>query len=185
MLSQAPREQRLQALMVSVAQASAAVSRFCDRAEHLEITDVSAIREAGATLRSAAVELARGQGVDIIGAYLVRLQIVEARRAVVADEWAAPETLAGPVTWEVLQQIQAKHDAVYHADVTGMSKAEQIRHYSFHLAKLVGALASEIGRASLSQEFRQTRLPDLLLFGVKLSTLVDERLSSHEIEGGT
>ena len=51
---------------------------------------------------------------------------------------------------------------------------EQLRHYAFHLAKLAGAAAQAADGDE--SDFLARRLPDLLLFGVKLATLTNEPL---------
>jgi hypothetical protein len=71
--------------------------------------------------------------------------------------------------------VQWEHDRRYHLDVFGLSRYEQLRHYAFHLAKLAGA-ASE----SDDRDF-QRRLPDVLLFGLKLATLMSEQLPDTTI----
>jgi hypothetical protein len=74
-----------------------------------------------------------------------------------------------------LQRVQWEHDRHYHAEVLGLSRYEQLRHYAFHLAKLAGA-AAETASGDDERDFFACRLPDLVLFGPKLGTLTNEQL---------
>jgi hypothetical protein len=155
---------------------SASVSGYCDRAEHLEPTDPKLIRSAGAALRSLAVEIAAEYGVDLILAYRARLESVEQRHPLYpAGGYAAVKAISQQgATWLELQRAQWEHDRLYHPDVLGLSRYEQLRHYAFHLAKLAGAAAE--AAAGDDEDFLARRLPDLLLFGLKLATLTNEQL---------
>ncbi len=68
--------------------------------------------------------------------------------------------------------MQIDHDRHYHPDVVGMAKVQQLRHYALHLAKAVGAFAEPRGE----QELLHRRLPDILLFAIKLPTVMGVRL---------
>jgi hypothetical protein len=80
-------------------------------------------------------------------------------------------------TWRDLQLVQIDHDRRYHADVFGLAKAEQLRHYALHLAKIVGAFAEAADYAELINR----RLPDVLLFAIKLQTVMGKRLSDEPL----
>jgi len=154
---------------------SASVSAYCDRAEHLEDTERDSIRAAGAELRALAVELAADRQLDLVRAYRRRLESVEQRHPLYPAGFAAVEAIPDQdATWRLLQGVQWEHDQHYHPDVLGLSRYEQLRHYAFHLAKLAGA-ASQAAHGD-EDDFVERRLPDLLLFGIKLATLVNERL---------
>jgi ParB-like chromosome segregation protein Spo0J len=159
---------------------SASVAAYCDRAEHLEPTDREAIRAAGAELRALAFELAADRQVDLVQAYRRRLESVERRHPLYpAGGFAAVGEIPGQgASWRQLQRAQWEHDRHYHPDVLGLSRYEQLRHYAFHLAKLAGA-AAEAANGDDSDFFAR-RLPDLLLFGLKLSTLTNEQLPDSE-----
>jgi hypothetical protein len=163
-----------------LATASASIAGYCDRAEHLEPTDPTVIRTAGATLREIALELAAEREIDIVQAYRTRLEAVEQRHPLYpAGGYAAVEAIADHgATWRQLQRAQWEHDRHYHPDVLGLSRYEQLRHYAFHLAKLAGAAAIE---GDAERDFLARRLPDLLLFGLKLATLVNEQLPEHPV----
>ena len=76
---------------------------------------------------------------------------------------------------------EVEHDRRYHPDVLGLSKSDQLRHYALHLAKLAGAMAQVAAGRGDDADFRARRLPDLLLFGLKLSTVAGERLGSDAL----
>jgi hypothetical protein len=92
---------------------------------------------------------------------------------------------AAAKTWRDLQTVQAEHDRHYHPDVAGLSRYEQLRHYTFHVAKIAGALAqlSET-ESSEAKDFIERRVPDALLFGIKLATLVSEPLPEEPARQG-
>jgi hypothetical protein len=83
-------------------------------------------------------------------------------------------------TWRQLQRAQWEHDRHYHPDVLDLSRFKQLRHYTFHLAKLTGAAAET--RSGDESDFLARRLPDLLLFGLKLATLTNEQLPDSRAE---
>jgi hypothetical protein len=66
--------------------------------------------------------------------------------------------------------------------VLGLSRYEQLRHYALHLAKLAGAAAAAAAiEGDAERDFLARRLPDLLLFGLKLATLVNEQLAEQPV----
>jgi hypothetical protein len=160
----------------TLAAASARVGGYCDQAEHLEKTDPSVIREAGAVLRDVALDLAADNQIDLVQAYKSRLEGVERRHPLYpAGGFAAVDAIPKQgATWLQLQRVQWEHDRHYHPDVLGLSRYEQLRHYAFHLAKLAGAAAE--AATGDEHDFLSRRLPDLLLFGLKLATLTNEQL---------
>jgi len=83
--------------------------------------------------------------------------------------------------WRALQLVQDEHDQAYHFDVVGLTKSDQLRHYALHVAKLAGACA-DAARGDLGHEdFLARRVPDMLLFGVKLATVTSEKLPHESI----
>lgn len=84
-------------------------------------------------------------------------------------------------TWRDLQLAQADHDRYYHADVAGLSKAGQLRHYALHLAKLAGAAADVATTGSRYDDFVSRRVPDALLFGIKLATVSGQALGDEAL----
>jgi hypothetical protein len=140
------------------------------------------IRTAGATLREVAVELAIERDISIVQAYRMRLHAVEQRHPLYpADGFAAVEAIPEHnARWRELQQVQWQHDRHYHPDVLGLSRYEQLRHYAFHLAKLAGSAAQ--ATTGDDHDFYARRLPDILLFGLKLATLVNEQLTTESVQ---
>ena len=160
---------------------SASVATYCDRAEHLEATDRESIGTAGAELRDLAFELAATNNIDLVESYRARLLLVERRHPLypAGGFVAANEIGHQGVTWRQLQSVQWDHDRHYHPDVLGLSRYEQLRHYAFHLAKLAGAATQAADKDP--SDFLERRLPDLLLFGLKLATLVNEQLPEQPL----
>lgn len=160
-----------------VAIASAAVANYCDHAEHNEPAELEWVSEAAKSLRATACEVAGEEGLDLRALYASRLRAIEARNPL-----STPESLDGgrraeeASTWRDLQLAQIEHDRYYHLDVVGLSKADQLRHYALHLAKLAGAFAEFANSTIELEDFRSRRLPDTLLFGLKLSTVTGKRL---------
>ena len=168
---------------LDLAIASAAVSNFCDHVEHNEPADLSDVRNAAAILRSTAVRLALKVGEDPVRLYADRLAMIEARNVLRCEELpdgyeAARET----VDWRSLQLIQAAHDRAYHADVVGLTKSDQLRHYALHLSKLAGATARVARREVPHEDWLRRRVADMLLFGLKLSTVTSECLPETTVE---
>ena len=128
-------------------------------------------------------EVAAHESLGLFEVYAERLGAIEAqnvlRRAHSFDGRGSVRGLGNgeaEASWRQLQLIQAEHDRHYHPDVFGLSQSDQLRHYSFHLAKLAGAFAARASDEGLAEEIRGRRLPDLLLFGLKLQTVVGQRL---------
>lgn len=119
-------------------------------------------------------------GVSLMDAYIARLETVERRHPLLG---AKHVILAvgdlGDLTLRDLQLLQLEHDRVFHPDVYGLSKAAQLHHYTLHIAKLTGYLAAASEDASLWADFESRRLPDLLLFGLKVSTVANEPLDAE------
>jgi len=156
---------------------AAAVANYCDHVEHNERVDLAWVLDSAEELRSIAVAVAVDEGLDLQALYAARLRTIEARN----PHWT-PHTLDGgalvetSATWRDLQLAQGQHDRCYHPDVSGLTKMNQLRHYALHVAKLVGAFAEVAQGVGDQRDFQARRLPDLLLFGLKLSTVCGERL---------
>jgi hypothetical protein len=169
-------------VLADAAAAAAAVANYCDHAEHLEATDRAEIITAGETYRRVAATLSEVAGLDLLDAYAQRLAVIE-RRNVLSCEASfdgAAAALAA-ATWADLQRVQVAHDRAYHPDVLGLARIDQLRHYAFHLSKLVGALA-DLGAGRMDWDsFVATRLPDLLLFGIKLATVANSPLPDEPL----
>ena len=170
--------QRYRDLALALAPAAAAVATYCDHVEHNEKAEPGWVTAAGETLQRLALEFASALGVDLVELYAQRLGAIESKNVLAAPagfDGAAAARAAS--SWRELQLIQAEHDRVYHPDVAGLAKIDQLRHYAFHLAKLVGAFAaSDDGHGLLER-----RLPDTLLFAIKLRTVMGERLPDEPV----
>lgn len=164
------------------AQLSALAANYCDHAEHCEIADQQWILDAAAGLRAVATEVAENEGVNPVAAYARRLGVIERRNvAWSTTSFDGEAACHGATSWRVLQLVQIEHDRTYHPDVIGLSRIEQLRHYAFHVAKLAGALADVVENDAPPANFTTARLPDLLLFGLKLSTVMSQRLSDDAV----
>jgi G3E family GTPase len=168
---------------LDLATASAAVSNYCDHVEHNERTEIEDVREAGAVLRDTAVRLSSIGGFDPVELYARRLAVIEARHVLHTEDSFDGEAAAREIgDWRGLQLVQAAHDRAYHADVIGLTKCDQLRHYALHVAKLAGATA-QVSRGELDRaDWLQRRVPDMLLFGLKLATVTSEALPVEEVE---
>jgi len=153
------------------------VANVCDHVEHNEAADPMEVRVAGQRLRSIAVRLASSSGRSIIDLYAERLRVIETRNVLHHhggfDGAAAIDDTA---SWRELQLLQIEHDRSYHPDVFGLAKADQLRHYALHLAKLAAAAADTARGFIAPEDFLVRRVPDMLLFGVKLATVTGEKL---------
>src|SRR3982751_2702320 len=157
--------------------ASAAVANYCDHVEHNEVAEVSAVRSAAAELRAVSVMLGELSGRDPVELYAERLAAIEARN-VLSEEGSYDGARAAREAddWRALQLIQVEHDHAYHADVVGLKKSDQLHHYALHVAKVAGATAAVATGIADQRDWLARRVPDMLLFGIKLSTVTGERL---------
>lgn len=158
------------------------LARHCDRAEHNEQTSRDLLVNVGETLREMAVALV-GSRSAVIGAYADRIDQVEMRHPLGgAEVFEGGQAIRDAKTWLDLQRAQIRHDLIYHADVVGLAKYDQLRHYTLHLAKLAW-LMQEAGYADedAHEEFLSSRVPDLFLFGIKLATVAGARLPEQTL----
>jgi hypothetical protein len=167
---------------LQAAQASALINAYCDRAEHNETVERDWVLDAGRTFRLLGLELAQDLSCDPFGLYARRLVAIEKRNVLYAGEDLG-QSIREAKTWRELQLVQVEHDRLFHPDVFGMSRADQLRHYAFHAAKLAGVLAGQAQGAPPAADVFEGRIADLLLFGVKLATVMFDKLpetSRHE-----
>jgi hypothetical protein len=161
--------------------AAALVANYCDHVEHNEQVDRDWLETAGRMLRQIACEIAEWEGRDLLSLYANRLRAIEHRNPCFhEDGFDGGARAEEATTWRQLQLVQVEHDHHYHPDVIGLSKCDQLRHYSLHLTKLSGALA-ELSRGSDSLDFLNRRLPDFLLFGIKLATVTGKTLPERSL----
>jgi hypothetical protein len=162
---------------LDIAVASARVANYCDHAEHNEIVDRDWVLGPARDLLRVAVNLGEQFGVDPWQAYARRLAQIELANPLRSEtSFDGSSALEQARTWREVQSVQANHDRHYHPDVAGLSRAEQLRHYAFHVAKIAGALAMSAKGELEQDEIRDRRLPDTVLFGVKLHTAMGVHL---------
>jgi hypothetical protein len=186
-MSATPKIEDIHVWTFKVARAAAAVGNYCDHVEHNEVVDRAWILDSGAVLREIAYEIFAAMDLSPLDVYTQRLQEIESRN-VLHPQSALPEIASVALsialaasTWRDLQRAQSQHDRDYHPDVIGLSKYDQLRHYAFHLSKLAGALAEVcVGELSF-EDFCAKRLADILLFGIKLSTVCNQALPDSDI----
>jgi len=165
-----------------LAVASGEVANYRDHGEHNEPADIETVRRAGEELRTTAVELSSNAGADAIELYAARLAAIESRNVLSCRgsfDGAAAARAAG--SWRALQLVQAEHDRAYHSDVVGLAKWDQLNHYALHLAKLAGATAAVARGDAPSDDWLVRRVPDMLLFGLKLATVTGQKLADEEL----
>jgi hypothetical protein len=173
-----PTDDDFQSFALAAAPLAAAIARYCDHVEHNEPAETSEVVAAGEELGALALEFAYASKFDLIELYAERLGAIENRNVLNAP--GSCDGRAGALaakTWRDLQLVQAEHDRFYHPDVLGLSKYEQLRHYAFHLSKVVGAFAE----ANDEDELISRRLPDSLLFAIKLRTVMGVRLAADRL----
>jgi hypothetical protein len=175
-----PTEAQLTDAALGLAAIAGVVANVCDHAEHNEPADMRDVRRSADRLRGLAVTTARAAGRHPVALYGARLGMIE-RRNVVHHEGAfdGEAAVREAATWRDLQLIQIEHDRCYHTDVMGLTKADQLRHYALHLAKLAGAAAEVVAAGAGHEDFVTRRVADMLLFGIKLSTVTGERLTDE------
>lgn len=169
------------AFALEIAPAVGVVATYCDKVEHNEPADPKAVAQAGAQIECAAVAVGRRLAIDAVAAYADRLAVIETRN--VLDHHGAYDGAAaarGARTWRDLQLVQVEHDRHFHPDVIGLHKLDQLRHYVLHLAKLVGVFAA----AADLDDLRTRRLPDCLLFAIKLRTVTGTRMADEPLPRG-
>lgn len=171
----------------SLAKAAGRVANYCDSVEHNEAADRAWVLDAAEILRSAAFSLADLIEEDVVELYARRLASIEQRGVA----GALPEAFDGSTaareakTWLDLQLVQLRHDRHFHPDVAGLAKYDQLRHYAFHLAKLVAAFIAAQADESSRADVVSRRLADTLLFGLALETVMGERLEDRSFRDGT
>jgi hypothetical protein len=181
MSSSLPNE-HLPTWLVEAAQAAASVANYCDHVEHNELTERSWVSDAAACFRRLSIEMATAAEDDIQRLYVARIAQIEERNALWdPDRFNGSDLAARSTSWRDLQLAQIEHDRHYHPDIVGLAKADQLRHCALHLAKLVGALADLMVGNVDEADFRARRLPDFLLFGLKLATIGGQKLPDQPI----
>jgi hypothetical protein len=159
------------------------LARLCDRTEHNEGASREVVVVAGAELRSSALALLRDHDMNPLDMYASRLAQIEIRHPLAgAGLFDADYVVRDVKSWRGLQQAQAHHDAVYHPDVAGLAKIDQLRHYTLHLAKLAWLLQDAADGGDIGGDIANNRIPDMLVFGVKLATVCGQLLPDTPID---
>ena len=166
---------------------ASACASYCEHAEHCEPADIGQVVAAAETLRRVARRLAEQSHISLRQAYEDRIRGVE----IASVHAGAVDGLSGLLVgaaalskarrWDQAQAAQAAHDRQFHPDVYGMSKTDQLRHYTFHVTKLAGLLAGVLEHGNWDG-FRDRRLADIAVFGVKLATVCNQRLPATDID---
>lgn len=160
---------------------AAALAAFCEHVEHNEPTIHQLPSDAARRLRAIAVDLAAGTKIDLAKAYAARIAHVE-HGSLYSQVPGSPipflpgaDAMTSAETWAEFQIAQVVHDRQFHPDVFGLSKIDQLRHYTLHVTKLAGLLIDAIDSNDW-QSFSPHRLSDLAIFGVKIATTCNDRL---------
>jgi len=164
-----------------VIRAAAALAGFCEHVEHNEPTIQQLPIDAARRLRAIAVDLATGTELDLARSYTARIAHVE-RTSLHSQVPGSPipflpgaDAMTAASTWAEFQLAQVVHDRQFHPDVFGLSKIDQLRHYTLHVTKLAGLLIDAIDSNDWPS-FSPHRLSDLAIFGVKIATTCNDRL---------
>lgn len=182
-----PSETALSRAAFSLIRSASACAAFCEHIEHNEPATTQQVVAAAESMRQLAAQLADQSGLSLRQAYEDRIRAVEAssilRYVATAERTAltGADALASSRRWDEIQIAQLAHDRRFHPDVFGLSKIEQLRHYTFHVTKLAGMLADAVEEGIWSA-FRDERLADIAVFGVKLATVCNERLPSVDVD---
>jgi hypothetical protein len=169
---------QLQAFALRLAPLAASVANYCDHVEHNEPAERAWVTGPAQELRDTASELAADAALSIVELYAERLAEIEARNiASRPGGYDGHRASINARSWRELQLVQLDHDRYYHPDVAGMAKLDQLRHCALHLAKIVGAFA----KPREQDELLRKRLPDVLLFAIKLATITGLRLPEEPL----
>jgi hypothetical protein len=175
-------ESQLTDAALSLASIAGVVANVCDHAEHNEPTPIRDVRGSAERLRALAVKIARAAGREPLVLYAERLGAIERRNVLHRESrFDGNAAVREARSWRDLQLAQIEHDRFYHLDVAGLTKADQLRHYALHLAKLAGAAADVLASRTGYEDFVTRRVADMLLFGIKLSTVTGERLGDDAV----
>ena len=167
-----------------LARIAADVANYCDHVEHNEEVSRGWVLGAASDLRQLAIRVASAESVDLLASYGSRLLAIEVRNVMnSADSFDGRVAVQQAHTWRDLQLVQIQHDRFFHPDVLGLHKLDQLRHYSLHLSKLAGAFARWAMDEKVDDEIANRRLPDMLLFGIKLSSVMGEKLPEDHLPG--
>ena len=182
-----PTEDDLNHAVRALIRSAAACAAFCEHIEHNEPTTTHEVVAAAQAMRDLAARLAEQSGISLRDAYTERMRVVEEASLLRYSAGTDGETLVGADAlavaqcWDEVQIAQMFHDRQFHPDVFGLSKVDQLRHYTFHVTKLAGLLVDAIEQGTW-ECFRDERLADIAVFGVKFATVCNERLPALPVD---
>lgn len=157
------------------------LARYCDHIEHNEAADKLTLTRSGERLRRLATGLATAMQVDLKVAYAQRLVGIERAHPAFDAQDQVGLGVHQVRSWRELQILQQRHDRIYHPDVIGLSRLDQLRHYTLHVAKLTSEAASLFEGDSGWTRFAALRLPDILVFGIKMATVAGLSLADESL----
>lgn len=164
-------------VVLPLSQIAGEVANYCDHIEHCETADIEVVRQAGAVLREIGTQIAKAAGRDPVELYAGRLGMIEQRNVLWhSGSYDGVAAALAARSWRALQLVQVEHDRVYHPDIIGSPKTQQLHHFALHLAKLAGSSAAVACGVSDHEDWLTRRVPDMLLFGVKLATVSGQKL---------
>jgi hypothetical protein len=179
-VTRTPDARAREAALAGLVMAPGSVCSYCDRIDHNEGTDPAVLLAAGETLRSVAISVTEASAGKVRKLYAARLEQLEARNVLSQHDGPSwPDQIRQAKTWRDVQMAQVRHDATFHPDVFGLSKLEQVKHFAFHLGKLVGHMHAGCRDEVSWNTFFEGRFIDLLIFGVKLATVANHRLPAE------
>lgn len=171
--------------VIALALVAGDVANHCDHVEHCEAADIAVVREAAAELRETGLRLGQAAGRDALELYAGRLGMIEQRNVLChPGSYDGASAALGATTWRELQLVQIQHDRVYHPDIVGLPKGEQLRHFALHIAKLAGASAAVMRGTATQSDWLTRRVADMLLFGIKLATVSGQKLTDERLPLG-
>jgi hypothetical protein len=160
----------------------ASVAAYSDHIDHNEVADISDVRAAAAGLRELGRRIIGTAGETLPQAWAERLSGFEVRHPALEGPSDAPERIRRATTWRETQVAQYDHDRLYHPDIIGLAKRDQLLHAVVHIAKASGDLAKAATCTdAVDGMIVRDRAVDLAVFGVKLATLCGERLPEDSV----
>jgi hypothetical protein len=169
-----------------IVRVAAALASFCEHVEHNEPILSQLPNDAARRLRVIASKLAFEAQLELASVYLARIRSVEeaslysGRIGSNDVELSGADSMMSAHTWQDFQLGQIVHDRQFHPDVFGLSKIDQLRHYTFHVMKLAGLLVDAIDSNDWPS-FGPKRLADIAIFGVKIATACNDRLPAEPL----
>ncbi len=166
---------------LDLAVAAGQIANYCDHVEHNETTVREDVFACAQTLLDTALKMA-GSRYDLISLYAERIEQIEMAKVLFRKDRMFVIPIQIAKSWREIQLVQAEHDSYYYQDVVGLARVEQMRHYALHVAKLAGIFARAAkgaDQALTAQDLIEQRVPDTLLFAIKIFTALNEKMSDQ------